>query len=124
MILSRYLPSLYRLARTGLLGLALGAAAAGSAQAAERAVDPKAAPDVFLTAVANNMLDAVKADPQALQGDIGAGACGREGGHLGYADDRRQDEAYALLTNLIEDVPSGDAKGHECVARRQSKIGP
>jgi phospholipid transport system substrate-binding protein len=71
MILSRYLPSLYRLARTGMLGLALGAAAAGSAQAAERAVDPKAAPDVFLTAVANNMLDAVKADPQALQGDTG-----------------------------------------------------
>ncbi|MGE4450352.1 MlaC/ttg2D family ABC transporter substrate-binding protein [Castellaniella sp.] len=59
------------LRRTGglcLLGTALGLSAA-SAGAAERAVDPKAAPNEFLEAVANNMLDAVKADPQALQGD-------------------------------------------------------
>jgi phospholipid transport system substrate-binding protein len=35
----------------------------------ERTVDPKAAPNDFLESVANNMLDAVKADPKALQGD-------------------------------------------------------
>jgi phospholipid transport system substrate-binding protein len=51
-----------------LLGAALGLSAA-SAGAAERTVDPKTAPNDFLDAVANNMLDAVKADPQALQGD-------------------------------------------------------
>jgi phospholipid transport system substrate-binding protein len=53
-----------------LLGTALSLAA-GPAGAAERAVDPKAAPNDFLEAVANNMLDAVKADPQALKGDPG-----------------------------------------------------
>ncbi|CAM3677521.1 phospholipid-binding protein MlaC [Castellaniella denitrificans] len=61
------------LRRTGglcLLGAVLGLSAA-SAGAAERAVDPKAAPNDFLEAVANNMLDAVKADPQALRGDPG-----------------------------------------------------
>lgn len=60
--------SLRRMAGLWLLGAALGLAAA-PAGAAERAVDAKAAPNVFLEAVANNMLDAVKADPQALQGD-------------------------------------------------------
>lgn len=50
-----------------LLGAALLLSA--SAGAAERTADPKAAPNDFLEAVANNMLDAVKADPKALQGD-------------------------------------------------------
>ncbi|TAN25468.1 MAG: ABC transporter substrate-binding protein [Castellaniella sp.] len=71
MIFFRHLPNPYRLARVGLLGVVLGASAVCAAQAAERTVDPKATPDVFLTAVANSMLDAVKADPQALQGDTG-----------------------------------------------------
>ncbi|MFV0283253.1 MAG: phospholipid-binding protein MlaC [Castellaniella sp.] len=53
-----------------LLGAAL-ALSAPSAGAAERPVDPRAIPNDFLEAVANNMLDAVKADPQALQGDAG-----------------------------------------------------
>ncbi|KAB0614010.1 MlaC/ttg2D family ABC transporter substrate-binding protein [Castellaniella defragrans] len=51
-----------------LLGAALVLSAA-SAGAAERIPDPKAAPNDFLEAVANNMLDAVKADPQALRGE-------------------------------------------------------
>jgi len=57
-----------RLASLCLLGAALGLSAA-PAGAAERPVDAKSAPNDFLEAVANNMLDAVKADPQALKGD-------------------------------------------------------
>ncbi|MGB6006640.1 MlaC/ttg2D family ABC transporter substrate-binding protein [Castellaniella sp.] len=65
-----FLPSnLYRLAQTFLLGAVLALGILPAAQA-EHAVDPKATPDVFLGAVANNMLDAVKADPLALKGDV------------------------------------------------------
>lgn len=37
---------------------------------AQHTVDPKAAPNAFLGAVANNMLEAVKANPKALGGDV------------------------------------------------------
>ena len=67
---SFFLHTLRRMAGPCLLGAALGLAAA-PAGAAERPVDPLAAPNDFLEAVANNMLDAVKADPLALQGDTG-----------------------------------------------------
>ena len=59
---------LRRMASLCLIGSALGLAAA-PAGAADRPVDAKAAPNAFLEAVANNMLDAVQADPQALAGD-------------------------------------------------------
>ena len=59
---------LRHLAGLCLLGAVLVLAAA-PARAAERPVDTQAAPNDFLSAVANNMLDAVKADPQALAGD-------------------------------------------------------
>lgn len=49
-------------------GMMLGAL---PAQAAQK-VDPHADPDAFLSAVAGNMLEAVKADPQALKGDTQA----------------------------------------------------
>lgn len=64
MFFSRFFQS----GRAALLGLALGLAVLPAAQA-RQAVDPKAAPDAFMMAVASNMLDAVKADPKALQGD-------------------------------------------------------
>ena len=67
---SSFLHFLRQTAGLCLLGTALSLAT-GMAGAAERPVDPKAAPNDFLEAVANNMLDAVKADPQALQGDAG-----------------------------------------------------
>jgi len=70
MMMPFFLSNLRRAARAGLLGLALALCAAPAARA-EHAVDPKAAPDVFLGAVANNMLEAVKADPLALKGDVG-----------------------------------------------------
>lgn len=54
-----------------LLGLALSLAQLATAQATQ-AIDPSAAPDVFLGAVANRMLDAVKADPEALKGETTA----------------------------------------------------
>lgn len=63
------LSGLNHIARVCLLGAALGLVAQGSVLAAERPVDAKAAPDVFLSAVAENMLAAVKADPKAMQGD-------------------------------------------------------
>jgi len=69
MIFSRYLPNLNRFAGLCLLGAALCLGGGLTARAAERPVDAKASPEVFLGAVANNMLDAVKADPKALQGD-------------------------------------------------------
>ncbi|HEX7387989.1 MAG TPA: ABC transporter substrate-binding protein [Castellaniella sp.] len=59
-----------RLMLAGLVALVAGVGF--SAQAAERPVNPKAAPNVFLEAVADNMLDAVKADPKAMQGDTTA----------------------------------------------------
>ncbi|WP_298014953.1 phospholipid-binding protein MlaC [uncultured Castellaniella sp.] len=66
-----FLPSnLHRLTRTFLLGAVLAMALLPAARA-EHPVDPKATPDVFLGAVANNMLEAVKADPMALKGDVG-----------------------------------------------------
>ncbi len=66
-----FLPSnLHRLARTFLLGAVLAMGLLPAARA-EHPVDPKATPDVFLGAVANNMLEAVKADPMALKGDVG-----------------------------------------------------
>ncbi|CAM5193577.1 Phospholipid transport system substrate-binding protein OS=Castellaniella defragrans OX=75697 GN=HNR28_002090 PE=4 SV=1 [Castellaniella defragrans] len=71
MTLSRYLPNFNRYASLCLLGLALCLGVSLAAPAAERPVDTKASPEVFLSAVANNMLDAVKADPKALQGDTG-----------------------------------------------------
>lgn len=65
-----FLPSNpYRVVRAFLLGAVLALGALPAARA-ERPVDPKATPDVFLGAVANNMLDAVKADPLALKGDV------------------------------------------------------
>lgn len=39
---------------------------------AEQTIDPKAAPNDFLESIADNMLQAVKADPQALAGDASA----------------------------------------------------
>jgi len=70
-MMKRFLPpNLHRAAQAFLLGAVLALGALPAAQA-EHAVDPKAAPDVFLGAVANNMLDAVKADPLALKGDTG-----------------------------------------------------
>ncbi|MGB6242961.1 MAG: ABC transporter substrate-binding protein [Castellaniella sp.] len=60
--------NLHRAARISLLGICLSLGLLPAAQA-QRPVDAKATPDVFLGAVANNMLDAVKADPKALQGD-------------------------------------------------------
>jgi phospholipid transport system substrate-binding protein len=69
MIPASLLPGLRRLAGLCLLGMALGLGASPAAQANERPVDTKADPNVFLAAVADNMLDAVKADPQALKGD-------------------------------------------------------
>jgi len=54
-----------------LLGTALALVAAGPAQA-QRPVDPKAEPNAFMEAIANNMLDAVKADERARQGDVAA----------------------------------------------------
>ncbi|WP_322999146.1 ABC transporter substrate-binding protein [Castellaniella sp.] len=63
------LSNLHRAAQALLLGAILALGALPAAQA-EHAVDPKAAPDVFLDAVANNMLEAVKADPLALKGDV------------------------------------------------------
>lgn len=64
-------PSFPRILRRAIGPCLLGAALllSASAGAAERTADPKAAPNDFLEAVANNMLDAVKADPKALQGD-------------------------------------------------------
>lgn len=55
--------------RSLLLGLALVCTPLGAAQA-EQAVDTNAEPNVFLGAVANNMLEAVKANPQALRGEV------------------------------------------------------
>ncbi|WP_323018958.1 ABC transporter substrate-binding protein [Castellaniella sp.] len=63
------LANLYRSLQACLLGAVLALGFLPAAQA-EHPVDPKAAPDVFLGAVANNMLDAVKADPLALKGDV------------------------------------------------------
>lgn len=69
-----YFPSFLKILRRAgglcLLGAILGLSTA-SAGTAEHTVAPQAAPNDFLEAVANNMLDAVKADPQALQGDPG-----------------------------------------------------
>lgn len=64
-------PSFPRILRRMIGPCLLGAALvlSVSAGAAERTADPKAAPNDFLESVANNMLDAVKADPKALQGD-------------------------------------------------------
>ncbi len=53
------------------LAAALSLAVAAPAQA-ERAVDPKAEPPAFMEAIANNMLDAVKADERAREGNIPA----------------------------------------------------
>ncbi|MFA5663759.1 phospholipid-binding protein MlaC [Castellaniella sp.] len=53
------------------LGGALALTGPGLASGTE-AVDPHAEPNVFLGAVANNMLAAVKADPKALAGDTTA----------------------------------------------------
>jgi phospholipid transport system substrate-binding protein len=66
------LSGLRRAARLGLLGAALGLGVQLAAHAEVRPVNPKASPDVFLGAVANNMLDAVKANPDALRGDTAA----------------------------------------------------
>lgn len=60
---------LQRAGRLCLLGTALSLGMLSAAHA-DRAVDPKASPDAFLSAVADNMLDAVKADPKAMQGDV------------------------------------------------------
>jgi len=68
MLFPAFLHILRRAIAPCLLGVALGLATT-AVGAAERTVDPKAAPNDFLGAVANNMLDAVKADPKALQGD-------------------------------------------------------
>ncbi len=64
-----FLTNLNRLGSLCLLGMALGLSASQAAQA-ERPVDQKAAPNAFVESVTQNMLDAVKADPKALQGDI------------------------------------------------------
>lgn len=64
------LAGLNRLGRVCLLGAALCLAAQTGTMAAERPVDARAAPDVFLGAVADNMLAAVKADPKAMAGDV------------------------------------------------------
>lgn len=63
--------ALTRFSRLLLLGLALSLGALTMAHA-EQSVDANATPDVFLEAVANNMLDAVKANPQALKGEASA----------------------------------------------------
>ncbi len=55
-----------------LLGAALALAAASPAHAQQRPVDPKAEPNAFMAAIANNMLDAVKADERARKGDVAA----------------------------------------------------
>ncbi|MBV2182541.1 MAG: ABC transporter substrate-binding protein [Castellaniella sp.] len=61
--------NLRRIGQLCLLSATLGLGALPIAHA-ERPVDPKAAPDVFLSSVADNMLEAVKADPKAIQGDV------------------------------------------------------
>ncbi|MFT0531997.1 phospholipid-binding protein MlaC [Castellaniella hirudinis] len=64
---------LTRMIRPLMLGLAIGLLGlSATAARAAQAIDAHAAPDVFLDAVANTMLDAVKADPDALKGDVGA----------------------------------------------------
>ena len=57
--------------RRALLGAVLAFTAIGAAQA-QRPVDPKAEPNAFMEAIANNMLDAVKGDERARQGDVSA----------------------------------------------------
>lgn len=57
--------------RRVLLGAVLAFTAIGAAHA-QRPVDPKAEPNAFMEAIANNMLDAVKADERARQGDVAA----------------------------------------------------
>ena len=57
--------------RRVLLGAVLTFTAIGAAHA-QRPVDPKAEPNAFMEAIANNMLDAVKADERARQGDVAA----------------------------------------------------
>lgn len=64
---SRFNP--FRTLQACLLGAALTLGFLPAAQA-EHPIDPKATPDVFLGAVANNMLEAIKADPLALKGDV------------------------------------------------------
>lgn len=60
--------SLLHAGRGILLSLALGLSMLAPTQAAQT-VDAKAAPNDFMMAVANNMLDAVKADTGARKGD-------------------------------------------------------
>lgn len=66
--MSRTSTSLLHTGRSLLLGLALGISMLAPSQAAQT-VDPKAAPNEFMEAVANNMLDAVKNDADARKGD-------------------------------------------------------
>lgn len=61
---------LARAATGALAALALSLAALAPAHA-EQPVDPNAAPNDFMQAVANNMLEAIKADDVARQGDVG-----------------------------------------------------
>jgi len=64
------IPHVLARAATGVLAaLALSLAALAPAQA-EQPVDPNAAPNDFMQAVANNMLDAIKADEAAREGDV------------------------------------------------------
>lgn len=52
--------------------LLLSSFMACSIATAEQTIDPKAEPNVFLKSIADNMLEAVKSDPQALAGDSAA----------------------------------------------------
>lgn len=60
--------SVFHTGRSMLFGLVLGLSMLGTTQAA-LPVDAKAAPNDFMTAVATNMLDAVKNDADARKGD-------------------------------------------------------
>ncbi|WP_322995714.1 ABC transporter substrate-binding protein [Castellaniella sp.] len=70
-MISDHMTALTRFSRLLLLGLALSLGALTMVHA-EQSVDANATPDVFLEAVANNMLGAVKASPQALKGEADA----------------------------------------------------
>ncbi|MFA7438014.1 phospholipid-binding protein MlaC [Castellaniella sp.] len=69
--MTRFKHLFHRLFTLCFLGGVLALASPGLASASQ-AVDPHAEPNAFLGAVADNMLDAVKADPKALAGDTAA----------------------------------------------------